>query len=132
MVLVTRYMGAKNIREMMPKDQYIEVLTHTQLGIEKILWDKIVGIFESEKAMIVRKTIEESRGGKDRSNTTTAELIKWARFLGAIDNNEWSDLIDFNKRRNDIIHGHGQWWHFNKKYREALYKGIRFLEKNDF
>lgn len=60
MVLVTRYMGAKNIREMMQKDQYIEVFTHTQLGIEKILWDKIVGIFESEKAMLVRKTIEES------------------------------------------------------------------------
>lgn len=35
MVLVTRYMGAKNIREMMQKDQYIEAFTHTQLGIEK-------------------------------------------------------------------------------------------------
>jgi hypothetical protein len=125
-------MGAKNIREMMQKDQYIEVFTHTQLGIEKILWDKIVGIFESEKAMLVRKTIEESRGRTDRSNATTGELIKWAHFLGAIDNYEWSDLIDFNKKRNDIIHGHGQWWHFDKKHREALYKGIRFLEKNGF
>ena len=76
MVLVTRYMGAKNIREMMQKDQYIEVFTHTQLGIEKILWDKIVGIFESEKAMLVRKTIEESTGRTDRSNATTGELIK--------------------------------------------------------
>ena len=132
MVRVTRYMGAKNIREMMQKDQYIEAFTHAQLGIEKILWDKIVGIFENKKASIVRQAIEDSRDGKDRSNTTTAELIKWAHFLGAIDNDEWSALIDFNKKRNDIIHGHGQWWHFDKKHREALNKGIRFLEKNGF
>jgi len=111
---------------------WLERLLDQERAEDIRLWDKIVGIFESEKAMLVRKTIEESRGRTDRSNATTGELIKWAHFLGAIDNYEWSDLIDFNKKRNDIIHGHGQWWHFDKKHREALYKGIRFLEKNDF
>ena len=129
-VQVVRYIGVKNIVEMMEKKQYIEAFTHAQHGIEKILWDKIVATFEGEKAMIIGRTIEESRNGKDRSNTTTAELIKWAHFLRAIDDNEYSDLVDFNKNRNKIIHGHGQWWY--SQGREALQKAIRFLEKNSF
>lgn len=128
-VRVVRYIGGGKIRELMESDQYIEAFTHTQLGIEKILWDQIVGIFEGEQAMIVRRRVEESRKNDDRYNTGTAELIKWAHFLGAIDDTEFSDLVDFNKKRNGIIHGHGQWWH-SRMYREALQKGIRFLERN--
>jgi len=113
----------------MEKRQYIEAFTHTQLGIEKILWDKIVRIFSGEKAMVVRRTIDESMRSKDRSPTTTSELIKWAHFLGAIDDNEFSDLEDFNKKRNMIMHGHGQWWYL-EEYTEALNKGVRFLRRN--
>jgi hypothetical protein len=60
--------------ERLWKEGNIEAFTHAQLGIEKILWDKIVGIFEGEKAMIVRRAIEESK--EDKSKTTTYELIK--------------------------------------------------------
>ena len=126
---VIRYKGTKDINEMISNEQYIEAFTHTQLGIEKILWDKIVRIFEDEKAKMVRRTINAHKKSDDRSNTTTAELIKWAHFLGAIDDNEYSDLKDFNKKRNEIIHGHGRWWHF-EEYIEALRKAIRFLERN--
>lgn|SRR3989304_2403670 len=77
---------------------WLERLLDQERAEDIRLWDKIVGIFESEKAMLVRKTIEESRGRTDRSNATTGELIKWAHFLGAIDNYEWSDLIDFNNK----------------------------------
>jgi len=126
-VEVVRYKGAQNIREMIEKKQYIEAFIHTQLGIEKILWDKIVGIFEGEKAMMVSRTINESRG--DKSNTRTYELIKWAHILGAIDDNDFKDLKVFNKARNSIMHGHGKWWSA-KDYLEALQKGISFLEKN--
>jgi len=130
-VRVVRYMGFKNIMEMMEGEQYIEAFTHAQLGVEKILWDKIVGIFEGEKAMKVRRTIEESEKRRgDRSNTRTYELIKWAHFFGAINDNEFSALKDFNSKRNKIIHGHGEWWHFKKRYKEALQKAIRFLEKS--
>ena len=128
---VVRYKGTTNILEMIERGEYVEAFIHAQLGVEKILWDKIVEIFEDEKAMEVRKAIEESERKKgDRSNTTTYELIKWATFLGAIDVDESSDLRDFNSKRNKIIHGHGEWWHFKKKYRQALQKAIRFLEKN--
>jgi len=127
---VTRYEGAQNIRQMMMENHYIEAFVHTQLGIEKILWDKIVAIFERKKAMIVRRTIEESRKGEDKTHTKTYELIKWAHFLNAIDDNEFSDLIDFNHRRNDLFHSHGEWWN-RSEYKEALIKGIRFLEKNN-
>jgi len=114
-ITVTRYEGAQNIRQMMMENRYIEAFVHTQLGIEKILWDKIVALFEGKKAMIVRRTYE---------------LIKWAHFLNAIDDNEFSDLIDFNHRRNDLFHSHGEWWN-RSEYKEALNKGIRFLEKNN-
>jgi len=128
---VVRYKGTTNILEMIERGEYVEAFIHAQLGVEKTLWDKIVEIFEDEKAMEVRKAIEESERKKgDRSNTTTYELIKWATFLGAIDVDESSDLRDFNSKRNKIIHGHGEWWHFKKKYRQALQKAIRFLEKN--
>jgi len=128
---VVRYKGTTNIVEMIERGEYVEAFIHAQLGVEKILWDKIVEIFEGEKAMKVRRAIEESERKKgDRSNTNTYELIKWATFLGAINVDESSDLRDFNKKRNKIIHGHGEWWHFKKKYRQALQKAIRFLKKN--
>ena len=125
-VLVVRYMGPKIIREMIKNEQYIEAFVHTQLDIEKILWDNIVGFFETKKASVVRQKINKSK-----SITRTHELIKWAHFLGAINDDEFGDLIDFNKKRNGIIHGHGEWWNL-KEYREALQKGVRFLEKNQF
>lgn len=130
-VQVVRYMGGKNIREMIKNEQYIEAFTHAQLGVERILWDKIVGIFKGEKARMVRTTIETSRKGRDERYTGTYELIKWAHFLRAINDSEFSDLKDFNDKRNDIMHGHGKWWH-PEKYREALQKAIRFLEKHGF
>ena len=126
---VVRYIGAGKIEEMMEDDNYIEAFAHTQLGIEKILWDRIVEIFEGEKVKRVREAIEESRRGEDRSITTTAELIKWAHFLGAINDDEYSDLIDFNRKRNGIMHSHGQWWYL-EEYKAALKKGIRFLKEN--
>lgn len=56
-IIVVRYMGVKNITDMMERGQHIEAFAHVQLDVEKILWNKIVGIFEGEKAMIVRRTI---------------------------------------------------------------------------
>ena len=110
-------------------EDYIEAFAHTQLGIEKILWDRIVEIFEGEKAVKVRELIEKSKDDKDKSPTSTFELIKWAHFLGAINEAEYSDLTDFNKNRNSIMHGHGQWW-YSEGYIGTLKKGIRFLKEN--
>ncbi len=129
-IMITRYEGSKNIRKMVIECKYIDAFVHTQLGIEKILWDKIVALFEGEKAMIVRRTIEESRQGEDKIYTKTAELIKWAHFLRAIDDNEFSSLVDFNKKRNHLLHRHGEWWN-SDDYKKALEKGIKFLEKNN-
>jgi uncharacterized protein YutE (UPF0331/DUF86 family) len=125
---VVRYKGAKLITEMMQNDQHLEAYVHAQHSIEKILWDRIVSLFEGEKSMLMRRTIDNA---KDRSQTKTYELIKWANYLGVIDKNEFSDLNDFNKKRNDIVHGHGQWYH-SQDFTEALKKGIRFLAKNNF
>jgi hypothetical protein len=126
---VIRYIGATKIEEMMENEQYIEAFTHVQLGIEKILWDRIVEIFEGEKAIKVREAIDDYRRRKDRTHIQMGELIRWANFLGAIDDNENSDLIDFNSKRNNIIHGHGQWYHI-ETYKQALGKGIRFLNES--
>ena len=128
-VKIIRYEGAKRIEAMREKGQYVEAFFHTQLGIERILWNKIVGIFTGEKAMIVRRTIEENRGGQNKTYTRTSELIKWTHFLGVIDNNEFGDLVDFNGKRNRLLHGHGKWWNPNI-YDQALKKGIKFLEEN--
>jgi len=76
--------------------------------------------------MNVRRVIDGSK-----SLTHTRELINWARFLGAVNDDEFGDLMDFSKKRNAIIHGHGKWWDA-EKYKEALWKGVKFLEKNDF
>jgi hypothetical protein len=51
--------------------------------------------------------------------------------LGAINIDDYGDFRDFNKKRNHIVHRHGQWWH-SGDYVEALKKGIRFLENNSF
>jgi hypothetical protein len=45
---VIRYKGSKDIKEMIENEQFIDAFVHAQLGIEKILWDKIVGIFENQ------------------------------------------------------------------------------------
>ncbi|MBS7636738.1 hypothetical protein KEJ37_05325 [Candidatus Bathyarchaeota archaeon] len=103
--MVIRYKGSKDIKEMMEKGEFIEAFVHTQLGIEKILWDKIVGMFEHEKAREVGRRIEE-KGKK----VSTYELIKWSYLLGAITIDECKALEKFNKGRNQIIHGHGKWW----------------------
>jgi hypothetical protein len=128
---VVRYKGASAIREMMINNQFIEAFVHTQLGIEVLLWDKVVEIFKDQKARDVRTTIENSNKGRDKANTSTYELIKWAHFLGALDDKEFGHLIDFNTKRNDLLHGHGKWWSTDS-YKEALQHGIRFLEQNNF
>ena len=129
MVRITRYQGSKIIKKLVEEGQFIEAYVHTQLGVERILWDKIVGSFDGDKARLVRKRIESRKTEKDRFNIGTHQLITWAYFIGAITENEKGNLIDFNKKRNDLIHGHGQWW-FSKTYIQALRKGISFLEKN--
>jgi len=114
---------------MMEEKHYIEAFAHTQLGVERILWDRIVQLFEGEKAGIVRQNIEDSKKGEDKRKTSTHELIKWAHFIGAINGREFVDLNEFNKGRNELIHGHGAWWHPNI-YKSSLKKGIRFLKEN--
>jgi hypothetical protein len=128
---VVRYKGATAIREMMKKDQMIEAFVHAQMGIENLLWDKIVEIFKDQKAREVRTAIETSNKGKDKTNTATYELLKWSHFLGAIDDKDFGHLIEFNNKRNDLIHKHGNWW-ATETYKEALQHGIRFLEQNNF
>lgn len=73
---VVRYVGAAGIRNMMDNSQYLQAFVHSQLAIEKILWDKIVKVFSGEKAMKVRRAIDDW-GKEDRSRITkTYELIK--------------------------------------------------------
>jgi hypothetical protein len=130
-VYVVRYKGANALRDMINDNQVIEAFVHAQLAIEHILWDKIVELFELQKASEVRTKIENSKNGKDKANTSTYELIKWSHFLDAINNDDYSNLKDFNSKRNGLIHGHGNWWNVDI-YKEALQKGIKFLEKNGF
>lgn len=130
-VQVVRYKSANAIRALMKQNQIIEAFVHTQLAIETILWDKIVNNFKDQKTSEVRTKIENSKNGKDKANTSTYELIKWSHFLCALAEDDFSDLNDFNTKRNDLIHGHGKWWS-SDTYKEALQKGIRFLEKNGF
>jgi hypothetical protein len=128
---VIRYKGAVAIRQMINNDQMIEAFVHTQMGIEILLWDKIVEIFKDRKASEVRTAIEKSNKGKDKTATSTYELMKWAHFLGALNDQDYGHLIDFNAKRNDLIHGHGKWWSA-ENYKEALQHGVRFLEQNKF
>jgi hypothetical protein len=115
---------------MLDDKQYVEAYVHAQLAIEKILWDQIVRVFSGEKAMKVRRAIDDWHK-EERNRTSTFELVKWAHLLEAIDMNDFSNLTDFNKKRNHLLHGHGQWW-FSKNYTDALEKGIRFMEKYGF
>ncbi|MGB8952603.1 MAG: hypothetical protein WCC06_08040 [Candidatus Aminicenantales bacterium] len=128
---VVRYKCANAIRDMMKKNQTIEAFVHAQLAIETILWDKIVKTFKDQKETEVRAKIENSKNGKDKANTSTYKLIKWSHFLGAINYDDYSNLNNFNAKRNGLIHSHGNWWKSNA-YKEALKKGIKFLEKNGF
>ena len=121
---VIRFKGSMNIKEMMRSGRYIEAFAHAQLGIEKILWDKILRIFEPNKARSIGETINQSK-----LRTRTMELIKWAQFLGAISKEEYADLVDFNRKRNRIMNIQGHWWNV-EDFQQALQKGIRFLEKN--
>jgi len=83
---------------MMAENQMIEAFVHTQLAIEVILWNKIVEIFQEQKAREVLTTIENSNKGKDKTNTSTYELIKWSHFLGALNDKDFGHLIDFNSK----------------------------------
>jgi DUF1009 family protein len=120
---ITRYMGSKNIKEMIEKGNYIEAFTHSQMAIEKILLDRIVGIFDSDKSKaLVRKIIEQRK-------LRTFELIRWSQILEVISKDDYKNLLSFNDARNSIIHGHGKWWN-PEQYKEALEKGISFIETN--
>lgn len=125
-VIVVRYEGSKNILKMIADSKYIEAFVHTQLGIEKILWNRIVALFKGENAMMVQRTIDENRR---KYKTGTYELIKWAYFLNAINDSEFNNLLTFNKERNILMHTHGEWW--NKSHEIGLKKGIKFLEENN-
>jgi hypothetical protein len=126
---VVRYVGASMINIMMENEQYAGSFTNIQLGIEYLLLNRIIEVFQGEKKIKVRESIEAYCRKKEKFFAQTAELIKWAYVLGAIDKNEYSDLKDFNKKRNIFIHGHGEWYN-KEEYKEALIKGIRFLKDN--
>ena len=113
---------------MVRKSDYITAFTHTQHGIEKILWDKIVSVFQGLTSSEVRGRIDRV-GSEKQSHIMTHELITWAFIVGGITDDEYRDLLEFNGNRNKIVHGHGNWW-FGKNYKGALGKGIRFLEAN--
>jgi hypothetical protein len=128
---LVHYIGAGEIEERMGRGDYIEAFVYAELGIEKILWERIIKVFKGGKAMAVREAIEDSRKGKDKSRTSTFELIKWGHFLGAITEDEFYELLNFNNVRNRIIHGHGLWGDI-EEYKEILKQGIRFLRENGF
>jgi len=130
-ITVLRYKSSTGIRAMIAENQIIEAFVHTQLAIEVILWNKIVELFREHKSTEVLTTIENSNKGKDKANTSTYELIKWSHFLCALNDNDFGHLIEFNAKRNELIHGHGKWWSV-ETYKEALQQGIRFLEQNNF
>jgi hypothetical protein len=128
-IMIVRYESSEKIHKMMMDDKFVEAFVHTQLCIEKILWNKIVAVFEGEKAIVVRRTIEEN--GEDKQHTKTYELIKWAHFLHVIDDKEFNELKDFNSKRNKLLHGHGEWWEakYKEDYKEALSKAINFWKR---
>jgi len=126
-VFVIRYKGSKAISEMIEKGQPLEAFAHAQLYIEKILWDRIVEVFSSQKSMEVRREVDKFQ---KEHITTTFELIKWGHILGAINQDEYGDLVDFNRARNRLMHTHGEWY-FLDKHAEALKKGIRFIERSE-
>ena len=125
-VSVVRYAGSPRIRKMIDDSQFVEAFVHTQLAIEKILWDKIAGVLSGERGSKFRGTVDNWKG-----HTYTSELIKWAFFLGAIEHDDLVALSDFNDKRNRVVHRHGEWWSA-KDHMEALEKGIRFIQKNGF
>jgi hypothetical protein len=57
MVSVVRYKGSRNIEEMIKHDDYLTAFAHTQHGVERILWNRVVGIFQGEVASGVRKRL---------------------------------------------------------------------------
>lgn len=117
---IIRYLGHEEIRQMIENGDYIGAFVHAQLGVEKILWDKVERKLNKP---IPDKSLVRS----------TFELIKWAHFMGLIDATEFEKLGNFNTGRNKVIHGHGVWWDAQKQeYRSALEKAIQFLENNNF
>jgi len=58
----------------------------------------------------VNKLSEKPFRKKDKSDNRTFELIKWSYYVGVFNDNERSDLKDFNSKRNQIIHGHSKWY----------------------
>jgi hypothetical protein len=67
-----------------------------------------------------------------RNFISTSALITWAHIIGAIDDDEKKDLLKFNHQRNDIMHGHGNWWSAQSEFNDGVAKGVQFLEKNGF
>lgn len=120
-IKITRYKGSKNIKEMIEEDKYIEAFTHCQMGVEKILLDKIAAI-DSDKSASIEKKIKEEK-------FRTFELIKWSYLLGVITDDDYKKLRAFNKSRNKVIHGHGNWWNATD-YKESLQKAVAFIETN--
>ena len=48
-IMVVRHEGSESIHKMVKEDKYIEAFVHTQLGIENILWNKIVAFLKKKK-----------------------------------------------------------------------------------
>jgi len=122
-IKITRYEGYGNIRKMVNEGKLIEAYVHAQHSIERILWDKAKGLFEGERGMIMTRTIDESE-----ETVSTNELLRWCHYLGVIDQAEYSALKNFNSERNKLIHEHGRWFYLSQ-LKDALNKGISFIEK---
>src|SRR5690348_9188363 len=105
---VVRYEGSGDIKSMADRGEYVMAFAYTQQGIEKILWDKIVGVFQSPESSKMRIRIAELK--KRQIYVTTLQLIYWAFIVGAIKGDELDDLKSFNSGRNSVVHGHGNWW----------------------
>jgi len=121
-------LGSKQLRELVSEDKYLEAFIHTQLAVEKLLWDRIIGTLDAPKASNASAIMENERK-KDRFPIGTWVLILWAHILGAIDEREFEILVDFNSKRNAVVHGHGRWWNVSV-YSKSLDNAIAFVEKS--
>lgn len=112
---------------IMKQNRYIEAYALTQHAVEKILWDRFVGVFQGQKASQVRARID----GELSRYIMTEELITWTYIIEGINDSEYRELRAFNKQRNRIMHGHGNWWNVGR-FKESLNKAVTFLEMNGF
>lgn len=133
---VIRYWSTEQIKVAINEGKYVEATAHAQALVERVLMDCIVSQAPTEDTRMRRRQKLDAWIDEEKPHPllNLHALIELAWFLEGIDEKERTDLDQFRRIRNKIMHKHGAWYPgviSEEIIKTTICRAIHFVKKRN-